>query len=290
MSDPVLASWLEEAQLGKYLTKFEEAGITAGSLLRLTLQDYSPLGVVEMADRKRLFQLIQQLKATHESSVPSPVPAPAPVVQQPAIVPAVPAAAPPRRLASRSGPSDAPPSRLPVPAEQPSSRAPAPQVEVPVVPAPRSRPLPQPVEEPDVALDARFRAPAPLVRPSQAAAAAAPAPQVPLVPAVPSAAAAAGVLPPSIAAALASRIRVVVRKRPLSKKVCVAVRPCVCVVVMTLCVLDHPSDAANISCFISVLIFLGCASLYHYSCLCAGAWPWRGGRVVLRLARHSHRA
>ena len=62
MADALRAA-LEKAGLGHQLPAFEQAGVTnLGDLQTLTMQDYQSVGVVVMSDRRKLFELIQNLK------------------------------------------------------------------------------------------------------------------------------------------------------------------------------------------------------------------------------------
>jgi hypothetical protein len=61
---PTLGEILGYERLDRYLSNFVEVGITApGDLIHLTLEDYHTLGIDDINDRKKLFQLIQRMKS-----------------------------------------------------------------------------------------------------------------------------------------------------------------------------------------------------------------------------------
>eukprot|EP00756_Hemistasia_phaeocysticola_P018751 Hpha_TRINITY_DN15616_c4_g6::TRINITY_DN15616_c4_g6_i1::g.101728::m.101728/K10393/KIF2_24, MCAK; kinesin family member 2/24 len=66
--DPLLL-WLERAGLGQHYATLKAKGITLSTLSTLTMQDYNGVGVSTMADRKKLFQLIQSLKRESPESL-----------------------------------------------------------------------------------------------------------------------------------------------------------------------------------------------------------------------------
>ena len=71
-----LQSWLNEAGLSHHYPAFENAGMTVESLASLTMHNYNSVGVTNLADRRKLFELIQQIKRdypiTQKENVPPP--------------------------------------------------------------------------------------------------------------------------------------------------------------------------------------------------------------------------
>ncbi|KAL7750447.1 hypothetical protein RI367_004221 [Sorochytrium milnesiophthora] len=66
MSTAALLETLRKVDLDQFFPNFASRGIQSiEHLAQLTMQDYSSLGVTSMDDRKRLFQLIQTIKATY---------------------------------------------------------------------------------------------------------------------------------------------------------------------------------------------------------------------------------
>eukprot|EP00762_Andalucia_godoyi_P005031 ANDGO_01444.mRNA.1 Kinesin-13A len=58
----VLYTWLEQIGLEAHFPAFQSAAVDEANITTLSMQDYARFGVVSMADRKRLFQLIQVIK------------------------------------------------------------------------------------------------------------------------------------------------------------------------------------------------------------------------------------
>ena len=71
-----LQELLQEAELDQYLDNFVAKGIDARNLITLTLQDYGSVGITAMGDRKKLFQLIQVIKNAQQEQLLSQPPAP----------------------------------------------------------------------------------------------------------------------------------------------------------------------------------------------------------------------
>eukprot|EP00301_Raphidiophrys_heterophryoidea_P024183 c7763_g1_i1.p1 GENE.c7763_g1_i1~~c7763_g1_i1.p1 ORF type:complete len:675 (+),score=158.47 c7763_g1_i1:102-2126(+) len=70
---PTLEAVLQSENLEKYLGNFVEVGITSPTdLIHLTLDDYHTLGIDDLNDRKRLFQLIQRVKGGDVFNNPGP--------------------------------------------------------------------------------------------------------------------------------------------------------------------------------------------------------------------------
>eukprot|EP01060_Flectonema_neradi_P009209 TRINITY_DN16586_c0_g2_i2.p1 TRINITY_DN16586_c0_g2~~TRINITY_DN16586_c0_g2_i2.p1 ORF type:complete len:407 (+),score=101.82 TRINITY_DN16586_c0_g2_i2:65-1222(+) len=71
-----LQTWLNEAGLSHHYPAFETAGMTVESLASLTMHNYNSVGVTNLADRRKLFELIQQIKRdypiTQKENVPPP--------------------------------------------------------------------------------------------------------------------------------------------------------------------------------------------------------------------------
>lgn len=60
-------SWLQEAGLGQYYGNFQAMGVNASNLVNLNMQDYARVGITDLQDRKKLFQLIQLIKSEAEA-------------------------------------------------------------------------------------------------------------------------------------------------------------------------------------------------------------------------------
>eukprot|EP01060_Flectonema_neradi_P006462 TRINITY_DN14370_c0_g1_i1.p1 TRINITY_DN14370_c0_g1~~TRINITY_DN14370_c0_g1_i1.p1 ORF type:complete len:675 (+),score=116.51 TRINITY_DN14370_c0_g1_i1:76-2100(+) len=60
--DDLLSSWLTRSGLGQHIPAFKKAGLDLKKITTLTMQDYSSVGVTNMVERRRLFELIQMVK------------------------------------------------------------------------------------------------------------------------------------------------------------------------------------------------------------------------------------
>ena len=70
-----LAQWLHTAGLGHHHSSFQSVGMTVQSLASLTMHNYNSVGVTSTADRRKLFELIQNIKretpvSTQKENVP----------------------------------------------------------------------------------------------------------------------------------------------------------------------------------------------------------------------------
>ncbi|KAG0379873.1 Kinesin-like protein kif24 [Mortierella sp. AD032] len=66
MSTSLLLEMLRRSGLEHFYPSFSTRGITQlDNLVQLSMQDYNSLGVTSMEDRRRLFQLIQTIKAEY---------------------------------------------------------------------------------------------------------------------------------------------------------------------------------------------------------------------------------
>ena len=53
---------LERAGLSQHFENFRDRGMSFSKLSTLTMQDYSQVGVTNMLDRRKLFEMIQSIK------------------------------------------------------------------------------------------------------------------------------------------------------------------------------------------------------------------------------------
>eukprot|EP01112_Ceratiomyxa_fruticulosa_P022876 TRINITY_DN8520_c0_g1_i1.p1 TRINITY_DN8520_c0_g1~~TRINITY_DN8520_c0_g1_i1.p1 ORF type:complete len:735 (+),score=187.14 TRINITY_DN8520_c0_g1_i1:105-2309(+) len=59
--------WLQSVHLEEFYPNFIKRGVTAESFLNFTMQDYGSVGITQLPERKKLFQLLQQLKSQRTS-------------------------------------------------------------------------------------------------------------------------------------------------------------------------------------------------------------------------------
>eukprot|EP01064_Diplonema_japonicum_P015841 TRINITY_DN2377_c2_g4_i1.p1 TRINITY_DN2377_c2_g4~~TRINITY_DN2377_c2_g4_i1.p1 ORF type:complete len:720 (+),score=239.66 TRINITY_DN2377_c2_g4_i1:61-2160(+) len=69
MQDASLEQWLHTAGLSHHFPAFKGAGMTVESLASLTMHNYNTVGVTNMADRRKLFELIQLIKRENPVSL-----------------------------------------------------------------------------------------------------------------------------------------------------------------------------------------------------------------------------
>eukprot|EP01059_Diplonema_ambulator_P035205 TRINITY_DN8201_c0_g1_i3.p1 TRINITY_DN8201_c0_g1~~TRINITY_DN8201_c0_g1_i3.p1 ORF type:complete len:703 (+),score=250.04 TRINITY_DN8201_c0_g1_i3:61-2169(+) len=69
MQDNGLEQWLHTAGLSHHFPAFKSAGMTVESLASLTMHNYNSVGVTNMADRRKLFELIQLIKRENPVSL-----------------------------------------------------------------------------------------------------------------------------------------------------------------------------------------------------------------------------
>ncbi len=62
-TDGIVCEWLQRIGLGYAVNNFKTKGIdTPQALISLTFQDYDELQITALADRKRLFELVQRVR------------------------------------------------------------------------------------------------------------------------------------------------------------------------------------------------------------------------------------